>query len=409
MKRIFRSVIAVAVVFTMAFVCLPTSIVKAETKKITTDVIVGSGESMVIKKDAPVEITPKGSLTIEDGGTLTIEDNAELKNYGSLVIGSNGQLMEGYNCTIENADKGTFAIENGGYARVLDNAKIICKDTPLMLNGTISITGQLVGSVKGTGYFSTVIGMDVTTLNDGLLVNGISVKAGTYTTGKIAFCGLSPETAATKDPEDWIGVTGIITDSKDRMKSSLYDMNEGRITTHRIGNNGMYFTINNDSYDYVRPGINLSEASVLGSYVNGGEEYWALKNLDGVGEYTFARWGERWPGQACSYDQATGIFIMDTGFNADFKGLWKDPSGAIIGEETVVEEVDKTIKVGKKITIKVKTKIAGFGLTDASIVDVKVKGKKKKLVIKGIAPGVTKLFADDKKGNVIGEWTIKVE
>jgi Leucine-rich repeat (LRR) protein len=69
---------------------------------------------------------------------------------------------------------------------------------------------------------------------------------------------------------------------------------------------------------------------------------------------------------------------------------------------------DKVIKVGEKITLKFKKKIGGIGYTDDSIIETKVK-KKKNLVVKGVAPGITEIVVSDKKDRTLGTFVIRVE
>jgi hypothetical protein len=350
---------------------------------ISSNVTVKAGETMTIKQDAPVEITSGGSLTVESGGTLILEYGATLTNNGSFVI------------------------KQGGYVSVLDNASIVSKEESVTVDGIINITGILDGSVSGTGRVYTVMGMEITTVNDGVYVNSIPVKKGKYMTGKIAFCGLSPETGAEKEPNDWLGEMGIITDSVEQINSSLYGFDQDQIITRRIGNQGKYFTLDKLSYENNAGNIGKLVTSMLGSYVDtDGTEYWALRKLDNIGDKVFVRWGERWPGQACSYDETTGIFIMDERFDADFKGVWKginDPDPEPDPEVTP----DKTIKVGDSVKLTVKKKVSKVEVSDTTIATAKA--KKKKVIVTGFSAGTVTITAYNKKGKEVGSWVVKVE
>ena len=69
---------------------------------------------------------------------------------------------------------------------------------------------------------------------------------------------------------------------------------------------------------------------------------------------------------------------------------------------------DKTIKAGKKVTLKSKKKIATIEVSDSSIATVKKKGTKK-VVVKGKKAGTVTIKAYDKKGKEIKSWTVKVK
>jgi hypothetical protein len=69
---------------------------------------------------------------------------------------------------------------------------------------------------------------------------------------------------------------------------------------------------------------------------------------------------------------------------------------------------DKTIKVGEKVTFKVRKKPASMeGFVPGEVVSVKVKGKK--VIVKGKAPGTVTVMAYNKKGKELGSWVVKVE
>ena len=68
---------------------------------------------------------------------------------------------------------------------------------------------------------------------------------------------------------------------------------------------------------------------------------------------------------------------------------------------------DKTIKVGKKTTLKTKKTIKKVKVSESGIVKVKKKGKK--IIVKGKSAGIVTITAYNKKGKVIKSWVVKVK
>ena len=86
-----------------------------------------------------------------------------------------------------------------------------------------------------------------------------------------------------------------------------------------------------------------------------------------------------------------------------------DPEEKLLIYEKSDPEIkpDKTIKAGKKATLKVKKKIASVEISDETIVSAKVKGKKIK--IKGLNKGTVTIIACDKNGGEIRRWVVQVK
>ena len=80
---------------------------------------------------------------------------------------------------------------------------------------------------------------------------------------------------------------------------------------------------------------------------------------------------------------------------------------AIVTVKAASEESGIKIPVGGRMTYRLGKKIKNVQVSDKSIVKVKKSGKKIKIT--GKAPGTATVVAYDKKGQVLGRWTIKVQ
>ena len=80
---------------------------------------------------------------------------------------------------------------------------------------------------------------------------------------------------------------------------------------------------------------------------------------------------------------------------------------AIVTVKAASEESGIKIPVGGKMPYRLGKKIKDVQVSDKSIVKVKKSGKKIKIT--GKAPGTATVVACDKKGQVIGRWTINVQ
>ena len=80
---------------------------------------------------------------------------------------------------------------------------------------------------------------------------------------------------------------------------------------------------------------------------------------------------------------------------------------AIVTVKAASEEYGIKIPVGGKMTERVGKKIKNLQVSDNSIVKVKKGGRK--VTIIGKSPGTATVVAYDRKGRVLGHWTINVE
>ncbi len=73
------------------------------------------------------------------------------------------------------------------------------------------------------------------------------------------------------------------------------------------------------------------------------------------------------------------------------------------------EEVDYTIGVGEKLTLKLKKKAYLAEPSDPSVVSAEIKKKGKKLIVYGLSAGTTSVTIYNKKGKELGYIVVKVE
>ncbi len=326
-----------------------------EDKEIGERITVSGEVNLILCDDAT--LTASAGITVASGNTLNI--------YGQS--GSTGKLLAGTDGSTTTCEGGNAGIGGGDQGS----------------GGTIAIHGCVVtanGGASGAG------------IGGGSGGNGgnVTIHDGTVTaTGNDGGAGIGGGSGGNG------GDGGYVTIHDGTVTAIAQDGGAGIGGGFGVLGNGGYVTVNGGTVTAIGGQKDGIEGMGIGASDVNDELNMGTLNL-GAGV-------ELYEGDSADPAFKLGTGPMEyTGFRPRYMMAIKAVS------DLPPMSIDKTIKVGDKVTFKVKKKPASMeGFVQGEVVSVKTKGKK--VIVKGVRAGTVTIMAYNKKGKEVGSWIVKVE